>query len=89
MMKCEDCGLVYTVVGYSDGEKPVYYCPRCGESRNPMKSYRYVGHSDALCCQTAEGMFVDGIFKVQVDDHGHPFAYGWHEQPREDWERTY
>jgi len=39
-----------------------------------------------LAGETALGQTVDGVFKVQVDRHEHPWAYGWHETPREDWE---
>jgi hypothetical protein len=32
-------------------------------------------------------MFMDGVFKVQVDDFKHAWSHGWHETPMKDWEK--
>jgi hypothetical protein len=51
-----------------------------------LKRYRYIGANPSLTRgMTALGQSVDGVFKVQVDDICHPWAYGWHETPAEDW----
>jgi hypothetical protein len=50
-----------------------------------MKHYRYIGADDFLVGQTALGLEIDGVFKVQVDRFAHLWSHGWHETPRGDW----
>jgi hypothetical protein len=50
-----------------------------------MKRYRYIGTDSSLASMTALGQLVDGVFKVQVDDLDHPWAFGWHATSDEDW----
>lgn len=54
-----------------------------------MTKYRYVGHDYRLLGHTALGQVIDGVFKVQVHSHQHPWAFGWHETPREDWQEFF
>ena len=51
-----------------------------------MTQYRYVGDNQFLVGETALGMIVDGVFKVQVDRLSHIWSHYWHEQPIEHWE---
>lgn len=48
--------------------------------------YHYVGSDPGLIGMTALGLWFGTIFKVQVDAHEHPWAYGWYETPASDWE---
>jgi len=50
-----------------------------------MNSYRYIGTDRRLAGTTAVGQIVDNLFKIQVDNPGHPWFFGWHETFREDW----
>lgn len=47
--------------------------------------YEYIGADPRLAGHTALGRTVDGVFKVQLDNINHPWAYGWHETPIVDW----
>lgn len=50
---------------------------------------RYVGQKPELIGRTALGIWQgegkNMLFLVQVNDLQHPWAFGWHVTPREDW----
>ncbi len=50
------------------------------------KNYRYIGNDPTLTGHTALGRFEQGKFWIQVDHFKHPWSYGWHVTPFEDWE---